>query len=326
MSQQNPVEPTQARIIEVREADVVEPQAEFFIVDILRVFWWGKWIIAATILVCVTMAALLVHNLEPTYTARMILASRADASGQRLMGQIAGLAQLIGVGRGLTAQSSLWDEFVGTVTSVTLARRLEERYQLLREIYRGSWDAESETWVAPKAEGWLAEFRLKVDRYLNVPGWTEPDERVLAGFLSGVRVRPFEATALKELVFEHPDPQFALRLLNIVFNEADTLLREREQRKVAEQIKYLWAKLETISVFEHRTALVSLLGAQERRMMLLQDRTSPFVADIIDHPTVSTGPTWPKPFLMLYLAFAAGLLLGPLLAVFVRALRATARG
>ncbi len=152
--------------------------------------------------------------------------------------------------------------------------------------------------------------------------WSAPDIESLASYIGGkVVIEEVEGTSFMDVTYEHTDPKFALRLLNLVYSEADELLREQDRVDSRKRRAYIEQQLQRASILDTRQALIGLLGNEERSAMLLESDL-PYAARIIDPPFVSSRPT--EPVLMfifgvpIFLAAALGFLLITLVAVFRR--------
>jgi hypothetical protein len=133
-------------------------------------------------------------------------------------------------------------------------------------------------------------------------------------FLSGAL--QFERAGSKrfiEVSVKNRDPDFALKLLEVVYEEADAMLREADLAELRERMGYINSRLEQAKLVDSRQALIGLLTTEERRAMLLETDL-PYAARIIDRPFVSKSP---EPESLIILMAVPALLLGAIGLAFI---------
>ncbi len=290
--------------------------------DLFLKVWRSKWVILATMAVAVGLVSVWMKTTEPLYTASMLVAPAGATSGGGLgsrLSQYGGLASLAGIELPSAETVSPFDQFSEVVTSVTVAKRLQDKYGVLQKLFERTWDAGNMRWVPPEgpvatAKGWMRGF-------FNLPSWTPPSTKSLAEYLGDkLGISEIAKTGMRRITFQHEDSEFAVQLLRWIHEESDQLIREETQERTTRQIEYIERKLATVRITEHRQSLTLLLSDQEKQMMMTQVDL-PFAARIIDPPTVSEMPTWPKPFLFLVLAAMAGFFVSVFLVFLIDALR-----
>ena len=121
-------------------------------------------------------------------------------------------------------------------------------------------------------------------------------------------------TPLVTIMFQSPDPVFAVNFLAALHEADDGFLREQSRARTQSNIAYLTSKLETVSLAEYRAVLFNAIAEQEQQMMLVNNAT-PYAADPFGPATVSLQPTNPRPLLVLIAATIAGLVAGVAFAV-----------
>lgn len=124
-----------------------------------------------------------------------------------------------------------------------------------------------------------------------------------------IRLDPIGATDSLRLSYTHPDPQFAVKMLQSLVLTTDQLIRLDMRDDVQSRIDWLKSQLKTTLNPDHRQALTKLLMAEERRRMLLSINT-PYALNIIEPATTLPRPVTPKPTLLVPFLFIAGLLVG----------------
>ncbi|MCB9990642.1 MAG: chain length determinant family protein [Rhodospirillales bacterium] len=132
----------------------------------------------------------------------------------------------------------------------------------------------------------------------------------LAGYLfDKIAVEPVGTTALRRIVYKHPDRAFAVRMLQDLHFIADGMIRQEVRDRTASRETYLEKALESTSHPDHRRALTALLMEQEHvRMILAMDE--PFAAIIAEPPSAGTHPYWPRAAIIFPAFVLAGMMLG----------------
>ncbi|MBL8640085.1 MAG: hypothetical protein JNK24_07015 [Alphaproteobacteria bacterium] len=121
-----------------------------------------------------------------------------------------------------------------------------------------------------------------------------------------IRLDPIGATDSLRLSYTHPDPQFAVKMLQSLVLTTDQLIRLDVRADVQSRIDWLKAQLKTTLNPDHRQALTKLLMAEERRRMLLSINT-PYALSVIEPATALPRPVTPKPTLLVPLCLIIGL-------------------
>jgi len=127
-----------------------------------------------------------------------------------------------------------------------------------------------------------------------------------------VRLDPVGETALRTMIYYHPDAKFAARFLRILHGTVDKLIRQDAKINTDLRIDYLKNTLSNIPNPEHRRTFTSLLMEQERLRMLVSIE-SDYAANVIEPPSSSAEPAWPSRPLVI----AAFLLIGALIGFFI---------
>ncbi len=124
-----------------------------------------------------------------------------------------------------------------------------------------------------------------------------------------VKFDRFGETALKEIVYSHPDRAFAAYFLQQIHRVTDQLIRAELRNTVDERIAYLERVLGKTTNPEQRRIVTNLLLEQERaRMTVSMD--SPVAAAIIEPAASGVRSVWPD-YALIYSGFGfLGLLIG----------------
>lgn len=125
------------------------------------------------------------------------------------------------------------------------------------------------------------------------------------------------ATRILRLGVEHPDPEFAARLVAIMVAEINRYMRARDKANIDQQIAYLTEVAQNAQQAEVRESLLYLLQEQFKRAMLVEANED-YVYETIDPAVV---PHKPASFSVL-VWFLIGLILGAFVMLAVTLLHA----
>jgi len=132
--------------------------------------------------------------------------------------------------------------------------------------------------------------------------------------------RPYLVT----IEFDSSDPQFAIKLLNDVNQAANDHLRKKALLRATEYIDFLSRELNTVTVAEHREAIMQALSEQEKFKMSASS-AAPYAADLFDKPWASLTRLSPRPSKAFPSAILMGFLVGAAIILALKYLGAFAR-
>lgn len=127
---------------------------------------------------------------------------------------------------------------------------------------------------------------------------TDNSSKLAAWLQKNIAVEPVGQTRLKRVSLLHPDPAFAVYMLQQMYGITDGMIRAELEDKTAKRINYLTGELDKISNPEHRRILTKLLMDQEQINMILAVN-EPYAAAIAEPPAAAPKPTWPRKSLVL---------------------------
>lgn len=286
--------------------------------DIVLIVCRGWWIILVAVVLCMSFAVYFLHGQAKRYTVSMtISAAGGDQSAQNLSGGILGaVSQGLGFG-GAAAQQPEFERFKYHLSSRIVAQRLQEKHGLLQIFYSGDWDEKTGSWMRPQSTGWQGAIK----RYFGLPDWTPPSTDSIADDLEGMIKFESLNTVMENVWIEIGDPGFGVQLMEMLYQEADLVVRERDAVHIQKQVGYLEQKLKEVVLTDQRQALTGLLYERLRRSMLIHGGL-PYAAELVSPPHASPTPTSPDPIRFLTIALVGSILLGIITVFVVEALRA----
>jgi uncharacterized protein involved in exopolysaccharide biosynthesis len=319
-------EPAEAAFVRNDAAERIERRpafGEITLRGLLLTLRSGLWLVVAITIAATLLTTIVLKRDGPVYTATMVVAPAQQDLGaaSRLVSQLdeyADLAALAQTPARLEAVTAM-DLYLELLDSTALARRLQEEHQLLQEIFEDQWDAASQSWrVEP---GFGASIKGAVLGFFGYPAWQPPTHANLAQYLTErLQVSRAGPTSLRRIRMSHHDGEFAARLIGLVHEAADDLVREDSQRRIDRQIEHLEQELATEGEPARTDALRSMLAEQYRAQAMLASDV-PVAAQVVSPPTPSPGPTSTSPLFVLALAAVVGVIVGVFAVFLVDALR-----
>ena len=282
----------------------------FLFAEILRKWW--------IVLICsgfgIWSGVIDMHNFSPSYKAVMLVSPVEDnvlPAGGGTSASVVGA--LTGINLSVDKRLTKLDRLVHKVSTIKLAKILDNKHGLMEKVFGGKWDGNKRIWERPK--GTRFEYREKINSFLNLPLWSEPSIEDLSSFLSGsFKSEDVDGTPYKKFSFSHGDPEQALHFLNLIFEGAEKEIRIEDELESSRRREYLEGRLQSTEVIEFKDALVSLLAEEERREIMAQGGFQRIVK-ILDVAYVSKHKTSPAPVrfigvpFVLYLSLAIGFIL-----------------
>lgn len=294
--------------------------------ELLRSVRRGWRIIAAVTAISVLSAVALIKTIDRKFEATIIL-SRVSIDPQLgLASNMRGFSVLapntnvrLQIILSPPERAADFSRFFVVMTSVKLAGRLIEKYDVTKVLFASQWDGEQGKWLPPS--GPLASAKSAVRRFFGMPEWSPPGARRTAEYLQKMlRVSAIGSGNIRKVSFNHSDPKLAKQLLEWMYRETDFILRREAMEDTKTYISYIKSQLQTVTAPERQHSLVTLLSDKEANLMVLSINL-PYVAQIDDGPSVSENPVSPRPTLILSLAGSGGVFLGLFLIYLIHATR-----
>lgn len=270
----------------------------------------GWRVLLVSLLVCLSLAVLKLNLSEKEYAASIVVGSSSSESSGGDLGGYASLANLAGINLS-AGRTGDFDKFESLLVSTDQMQELIDDYpDILMTVFGHEWDEVEGTWKEPGGVGSMV--RSLIHFFLNGPEWQEPSVERLTRYLRDkVSITKNPKNGFLTILYEHPDSDFAARMVLALHKSTDNLVRARAEVRTAERLDFLTETLATVHNNAQRDALIQLLMEEQQKMMMIQvDET--YVAEIIQFPLVSKTPSSPQPVITILLAILAGLIVGGL--------------
>lgn len=227
-----------------------------------------------------------------------------------LTGKLGGLAAVAGLSLGADQAIQPFELYVESFYSPEVAARLSARTDILQQAFPDEWNAQTGAWEEPRTPIRLVGRAVKSALGIPVFPWEQPNAARLQEYIKDevILVRD-PKKSVTTFSMDHANPDFAVLLLSSLHDSVDQMIRDRALRRANSYIDYLSMKLGEVSLAEHREALATTLGEQER-VRMMSSSSMPYAAEPLGKPIVSLRPTKPKPLLILALGLLGGGFLG----------------
>ncbi|MFQ5534593.1 MAG: Wzz/FepE/Etk N-terminal domain-containing protein [Sphingomonadales bacterium] len=234
----------------------------------------------------------------PRYRVEVLLSyvSEPGSDQQRSIGSgLGGLAAAAGVNLGSEDDARARD--LATLRSRTFTKKFLRTEQLLRKIFAGKWNPETNSWKEMDEDDIPTEWHAykRFDRKIR-------------------HIRDDARTGLIHLSIEWKDREQAAKWANLLVSQVNEFIRDKAVRETRESIKYLNEQLLNAQNSELRKAITNLLERQIEREMLANIREE-YAFRTIDRAVAPPRNEyiWPDLFLFIF----SGAVFGIGVAVFV---------
>ena len=284
-------------------AAVMEPT----LADIVRDLWRAKFVLVCGAVIGFALAFVFMALAVPHYRAMMIVGP-ADRQGGVDMRSV------------LPSNSSFAVQYLMDTISPGDSPDFMRFEQILREP-----SVAARLMAAKDLPAGVSDVaaKLRDDKMLRLSGGNDLQNNAaeVSDYLQKhVHVEPVGTTPMKKIVFDHPDPAFALWLVQYLHRSADAMIRQDMEDTAAKREAYLKEAMEHIFNPDHRKAFTALLMEQEHlHMMLAMD--GPFAAVIAEPASVSAKPVWPKAGLVYPVFIFAGMFAAYMMRAIVQTIR-----
>ncbi len=267
--------------------------------------WAGRWwVILCTMLIGAAFVAA-AFQMTPVYRATVVLIpggdERAGLSGAfgSALGSLGGLAALAGVNVSASGQGT--EEALAVLRSRQFTERFIDDKGLMPKLYPKKWDARAGKWRVPAIE---RPTPARAYRYF--------DQKIRSVTID-------RKTGLVTLQVDWRDPLQAADWANELVNRLNAEMRSRAIAKSDASLGFLQKELAATAVLDTRIAINRLIEVQVNQRMLATV-TMQYSFRVVDPalPADRDDPVRPKKLQISAAGLFIGLVLGVLLAIFVR--------
>ncbi len=267
-----------------------------------------RWILVLAIPAALVLSVLIIQVITtPKYTVSAVITATKQESDAltRQLGQLGGIAGLAGASLGASEQVSEFDKFQFLLTSERLAAFHVERRNMLPIVFSKTWNPEKQQWERPSGAGQAVKDVLYP--LFGLQPWSAPDYRLLARqYANNLNVRGISDTGMVEIAYADTDPERARFVLEAMFEDTNSLLRNEAKAQAESKARYLRIQLGQAEIIEYRINLAGLL-AREEQILMLTSTKGPYAADLVQPYVLSPQPTSQRPILFSIIAALVGL-------------------
>lgn len=253
-----------------------------------RLLWRRRWLVAGVVLLSAVASTAASFLVTPKYEASVLLMPVSQDSGglNSLISKLGGLADLAGLSSTTRGKEA---EEVAFLKSRVLIHDYIEANNLLPILYRGRWDARTNTWK----RGLLGSDPTvwKAVKYFN----------------SGILRVSTNTDGLVTLYITWKDPALASRWANGLVTMTNDHFREDAVAEHERNISFLTAAAGQATAVEVKEGIYSLL-TQEVKNEMLAKGTTQFAFKVVDPAVSPEEPSSPKRVVWLLVGAMLGFL------------------
>jgi len=258
-------------------------------------------------------------SLSNYFTSSAVLEISETSSSMSGLGQYSGLASMVGISLPSSNSQTKATRVIETIKSRDFVDHLLRIEDIAPAILAAdAFDPESgkiifDSWkYDEKEDKWRRNFFMS----LFVSGPAKPTNLdVHKKYIDDiVSIFQDKRTGLITISVEHLSPVFAKEFLDLVINEANSLLREKDLSDSSEALLYLESQLSKTSLIEMKDSLNKLIQAQLETQMLANISTD-YVLKAIEPPFIPEKKSRPSRSIIVIIATFLGGLLGILIVI-----------
>ncbi|WP_198676597.1 Wzz/FepE/Etk N-terminal domain-containing protein [Aliidiomarina soli] len=283
--------------------------------ELFMILWKGKWIIVSITFLFAVGSVIYALSLPDIYAAEAKLAPTEEAQGRGSMGdmggQLGGLANLAGLNMGA-------NQITPAMLAMEILRSRKfiagfvERHDIAPELLAvEKWDKSSGELLFnreiynPDSKKWLRE--------VSSPRQQEPTAWELVGaFRSHLSVESGEGSPLTVIRIEHRSPIVAKRWLDLLIEDINDEMRERDIEEAQRSIEYIEKEMVNATLRSTQQIFSGLMEKQTQTIMLANVRPE-YIYRVVDPAVVPEQRAKPSRALIAMV----GTFLGGLLSLFV---------
>jgi hypothetical protein len=266
---------------------------------IVREFWRRRWLVVAITVACLAAGAAFLLLVPPVYRVTAVLIpadASADSLGMRALdslGSLGSLASLVGVNVGGAEDQTT--EAIAVLRSRRFTVDFIRDNNLMPRLFPDDWDAARGKWA--------------------VDGDDVPtDAGAYKLFDEDIRtISEDKKTGIVTLSIDWVDRDEAVTWARELVNRVNEEMRARTIRESTASLERLEQQVAKTNVLAVQESLAKLIESQVRRKILATVRPD-YAFRIVDPPAIpdADDPQFPRPVIVLPIAFLAGLVISAL--------------
>jgi len=266
--------------------------------DLVRVLWQGKFIIVSISALFVAAAIVLALITPNKYRSEVVLAPATELSGARSAGGIGGLAALTGINLSAGGEHEILA--ISLLGSRGFLVEFVERHGLLPQLMAvESWDLrQNELVFNPEVydvstNEWVRKAKFPLE---SKPS----DWEIYLEVSRIVKLNKDDDSGYIVLSVDHQSPYVAEQWLQLLVEDINQYVRDRDIASANESITFLQKKLSETSASEMKVVFFGLIEEQTKKSMLA-DVNEDYVFKVVDPPYISLQPISPNRKLLVVL-------------------------
>ena len=264
-----------------RERDTID------VFELLSIVWSRRWFVVCVTAFTVALSVLYIFVTRDTYRVDVLLKPtdlKSSLGGYASQGALGGLANLAGI----NLNSSTSAEPIAVLTSREFTRAFLEEQNLLPVLYARRWDASKNQWK-PSLLFPPPDIRDAIDLFNRKIRTVQEDRKT--GFVI--------------MTVQWRDPNLAATWANMLVDRLNERMRSRALEEATANVTYLKQELASSDLVSLQQSVGRVLESEIQRLMLAR-ATKEYSFKVIDHAVPPKRPSWPKPAVIIPIAFLLG--------------------
>ncbi len=256
-----------------------------------------------------------VFNKSDEFKSEVVLISASSNGNLKLSGQLGGLAALAGVNLGSMNGSDKSLIAIETLKSKKFIVDFVRKHNIEPELKAAiGWDRKSNKLIFNKNVYDTEKniWRNKEDGTSKKPSFDEIYEL----FESRYSISQDKTTGIVKLSFIHYSPHVAKKVVELVVNDINNLIREKDTEEYKASIGYLNEKTKIEKNEELAKLLYNLIEEQNKNLMLANIKSN-YVFETIDPAVAADKKFGPKRFILVISSLISIIILNLMISVFL---------
>jgi uncharacterized protein involved in exopolysaccharide biosynthesis len=257
---------------------------------------------AISVMACVVLVIAYAHRAGPQYTTimKVIPAEMLHTGGT----EPTGAAKVLGLSLG-SSSSPRMTLYLELLQSPAVAQALMNKYHLEKTLFGSSLDPKTGEWI----DSYARRKQAFIYRLFGLQLPRRPTAQDVAGAINGMLLLDHDSNGFSTISCTSSDPKICSKILPMVHEEAQSILKAMEFDQANAISKYLSQELPQVPQLEAREAMGQQLASAQREIALASMKGDS-IAAVLEKPLVPNLPTFPNPSLMLSLAYVMGAVFG----------------